>query len=271
VTRPPGSAAARAALTDRAVAAARAVAARHGLETGDPEVLSQRGNVVVRLAPHRLVARVGTLAALTRRDSGSRMRREVEVVPGGRRPWRPGGGAGSAARPRPAPARRALAVVLGGRHRGTLPVLTPAREQVTDSLELLTGPPGTSVRQRLREEHHRSMAALAAYADHPLVVLHGDAHPGNVLAVRDGWLWVDLEEACRGPALWDLAVASGGPERSAAADQVLAAYEQATGTPAATEVDRAPFRRARLLESVTWTLRWRRSTRSATPGRPTGS
>jgi aminoglycoside phosphotransferase (APT) family kinase protein len=37
-------------------------------------------------------------------------------------------------------------------------------------------------------------------------VLHGDAHPGNLLATPAGWVWADLEDTCRGPLGWDLAV-----------------------------------------------------------------
>jgi len=30
-------------------------------------------------------------------------------------------------------------------------------------------------------------------------VLHGDAHPGNLVATPARWRWIDLEETCRGP------------------------------------------------------------------------
>ena len=35
--------------------------------------------------------------------------------------------------------------------------------------------------------------------------LHGDAHAGNLIATRDGLLWIDFEDVCRGPVEWDLA------------------------------------------------------------------
>ena len=36
--------------------------------------------------------------------------------------------------------------------------------------------------------------------------LHGDAHPGNLIATReDGLVWIDFEDVCRGPVEWDLA------------------------------------------------------------------
>jgi Ser/Thr protein kinase RdoA (MazF antagonist) len=36
-------------------------------------------------------------------------------------------------------------------------------------------------------------------------VLHGEPHPGNVLATKDGLLFIDLETCCRGPVEFDLA------------------------------------------------------------------
>ena len=35
--------------------------------------------------------------------------------------------------------------------------------------------------------------------------LHGDAHPGNVIATREGLAWIDFEDACLGPVECDLA------------------------------------------------------------------
>jgi Ser/Thr protein kinase RdoA (MazF antagonist) len=42
-------------------------------------------------------------------------------------------------------------------------------------------------------------------ADGDAQPLHGDAHPGNLVATRDGLVWIDFEEVCRGPVEWDLA------------------------------------------------------------------
>jgi phosphotransferase family enzyme len=36
-------------------------------------------------------------------------------------------------------------------------------------------------------------------------LLHGEPHPGNLLATKDGLLFVDLETCCRGPVEFDLA------------------------------------------------------------------
>lgn len=39
----------------------------------------------------------------------------------------------------------------------------------------------------------------------PVRPLHGDAHPGNLLASPDGLVWNDFEDTWRGPLAWDLA------------------------------------------------------------------
>jgi Ser/Thr protein kinase RdoA (MazF antagonist) len=54
----------------------------------------------------------------------------------------------------------------------------------------------------------RSAERLAPFMAAPggrLQPLHGDAHPGNVVATRDGLVWIDFEDVCRGPIEWDLA------------------------------------------------------------------
>src|SRR5215208_2726661 len=52
--------------------------------------------------------------------------------------------------------------------------------------------------------------------------IHGDAHLGNVLWTRDGPLWSDLENICRGPREFDLACLRFRP--SPEADAAIAAY-----------------------------------------------
>jgi Ser/Thr protein kinase RdoA (MazF antagonist) len=57
---------------------------------------------------------------------------------------------------------------------------------------------------RLRAAAERLSPFLQAPSDHAQP-LHGDAHAGNLIATRDGLVWIDFEEACRGPVEWDLA------------------------------------------------------------------
>lgn len=41
-----------------------------------------------------------------------------------------------------------------------------------------------------------------------LTVVHGDLHPGNLLPTAEGPVWIDLEDVCRAPREWDLALLS---------------------------------------------------------------
>ncbi|MEU6712105.1 phosphotransferase [Nonomuraea sp. NPDC046802] len=49
------------------------------------------------------------------------------------------------------------------------------------------------------------LAPFLAEPDGRRQPLHGDAHPGNLIATRDGLKWIDFEDACLGPVEWDLA------------------------------------------------------------------
>lgn len=82
---------------------------------------------------------------------------------------------------------------------------------------------------------------LTGLAGSPPVVLHGDAHAGNLLRGEAGWFWVDLEETSLGPPEWDLAVLDD--------PAAVAAYAARTGRVAG---ELAPFRAAREMEAVVW-------------------
>ncbi len=88
--------------------------------------------------------------------------------------------------------------------------LSPATEQVTDALAVIERDKlvSASAVAGLRDAHARVLDDIARAGDGPRIVLHGDAHAGNVLGDARGrlaWVWVDLEETTRGPAVWDLA------------------------------------------------------------------
>ncbi|MGR6923397.1 phosphotransferase [[Actinomadura] parvosata] len=57
---------------------------------------------------------------------------------------------------------------------------------------------------RLREAHAALRERLAGPAG--VQAVHGDAHPGNLLATPAGLLWNDFEECMSAPIAWDLAV-----------------------------------------------------------------
>ena len=211
----------------RAAAAATAVAAAHGVRAGEPRVLHDGVNVVVHLAPAPVVARIATLTTLLRPDPSRPFGREVAVAgalaaagaavvpPSDLLPpgphvhdgltlsfWRhvevlPGA-------PGPAEVARALTDlhgVLAGLPATGTPLDTPLDDLAVWVERSGAWGVGPAVRGRLAEQLERLRPRLAGAAR----VLHGDAHPGNLLATPDGWRWTDLEDTCAGPVGWDLA------------------------------------------------------------------
>ncbi len=263
----------------RGLAAARSLAAKLGLGGGEPEVLSDRGSLVVRFPGAGVVARVSTHTGMQRRRPQDWLRREVEV-------GRIAAAAGAPVVPpapvdpgphevdglwvtlwtdvgdhpvRATPQEAADALVewhrvLGDAGTG-LAVMPIVHELVTEPLDhaLRHGFLDRRERAALAREHEEALAGVEGLGTRE-VLLHGDAHRGNLLRdTRGRWLWADLEESCRGPVEWDLAVLGGQPtpEFGRAA---LAAYCARTGRPVPTEEELAPWRRLRRLEGYAWTV-----------------
>lgn len=270
------------------LAAAVAVARAQGLPAGDPEVLSSRGNVLVHLRPAPVVARVATLTAWTRAEPFDWLAREVAVAgfaaanggpavpptpladPGPH--WSNGLAVSlwSFVPPsprRPAPAEFGVALarlhVATAAFPGELPVLAPLRAQISDALAALERDRvlEPALLATLRGRHAEILAELDGLSGQEgpqfpgtaQLVLHGDAHPGNLLWTPDGWLWADLEETCRGPRAFDLAVLVRGQDTADAA-AALAAYAGVTGEPPPEPGDLAWFGWARALEGAVWVL-----------------
>ena len=266
-------------MTRAGLAAALRVARTQGLPADDPEVLSSRGNVLVHLRPAPVVARVATLTAWTRSDPFQWLAREVTVAghaganggpvvpptaladPGPH--WSDGLAVSlwtfvppSPQRPEPTEFGMALARLhlATADFPGELPVLATLRAQIGDALAALERErvlePG--VLAALRERHAEVLAGLDGVSL-PDSVLHGDAHPGNLLWSAAGWLWTDLEETCRGPHAFDLAVLVRGQDADAAAT-ALAAYADVTGEPLPEPGELAWYDWARALEGAVWVL-----------------
>jgi aminoglycoside phosphotransferase (APT) family kinase protein len=213
----------------RAVAAALAVARRHGVVADDPVVLRDGLNAVVHLRPAPLVARVATWIPLLRPDPAVPQRRDLRLAtalrdagaavlsPTDLLPPGPHAEAGLSVafwryvdvlpdRPTPEVAGRTLAELLpqlAGVDPGWTgsPLDTPFRDLAAF----------TRTGARLGADAGLVSAvgdlvdALRPRLTGPVQPLHGDAHPGNLLATRDGWVWADLEDTCLGPRAWDLA------------------------------------------------------------------
>ncbi len=263
-------------LTRRALVAVTRLARRLGLPPDEPVVLSNRGNLLVRLAPAPVVARVATLTGTWRLDPMAWLAREVAVAgfvaQRGGPVVPPAADAGPywqdglaislwqhvvARDEEPGPAD--VGTALGRLHLAArdcpadLGGLHPATDQITDGLTVLEREAvvDTGTIAALRARHIAALADLRAAGGEPIVI-HGDAHHGNLLDVG-GWLWIDLEETGRGPAAWDLATMTS---RCSAADGLVAlrAYAAETHTDVPTAMELAPFRRVRDIEAAVWTL-----------------
>ena len=205
----------------RALLAARAVAAAHGVPSGTARVLSDGVNVVVHLAPAPVVARVATLTPLLRPAPLRSLAREVAVAgalaaagapvvpPSDLLPPGPHRYAGlelsfwrhvEVVPVAPSPGEVGAALAGLHDHLAGVPVDGAPLDTPLDDLTRFTslgrawGAPPTLL-DRLGER----LAELRPRLSGEVVQLHGDAHPGNLLAIPGGWRWTDLEDTCAGP------------------------------------------------------------------------
>ena len=226
-------------ISEAAVRAAVAVAARFTVSSTEPVVLADGANIVVHLRPAPVVAKVAASTPEVRPRVQDWLQRELDVS------------AFLAAEGAPVvPASPELPATV---HHGDGHVMSFWRYQ----------PPAGPSRQRpdeqtigpmLRDLHAvlrrypRALPELAALQDIPAFLarpqtqvndngkaalaaacqrltaqlkqlkqlnktdqwqaLHGDAGAGNLMATDRGWLWHDFEDTCSGPLAWDLAAST---------------------------------------------------------------
>jgi hypothetical protein len=210
------------------VEAAVAVAREHGLRVDYPVVVRDLTNVLVRLDPSPVVARVPlTLARLRPREW---FELEVRVVS-----WLAQAGAPVAPPSRltdPGPHEydgflvsfwevvdhdpaRFDAVAGGTSLRElhdalvSLPDELPPFHRLDETAALLgLLRPSELISEEEVEGLREVLALLAAEPLPPLRPIHGDAHLGNVLWSPDGPRWTDFENLCAGPVEYDLACIS---------------------------------------------------------------
>ena len=224
----------RADMTRRAVAAAMRVARDHGLRPDEPVVLADQFSVQVHLAPAPVVAGVSTWTATIRPDNAADLARKVAVtdhlvatgasVVANSRELPPGPHESDGllvtfteyAPPDPGrtPAVADCLAMLPDLHDALatfpdeLPVLGPPRVDIPIGLAALDRHPdvlGAEERDRLLGAVERLRPFLTDPGD-TRTVLHGDVHPGNLLATGGELRWIDFEDVCRGPLGWDLAL-----------------------------------------------------------------
>jgi aminoglycoside phosphotransferase (APT) family kinase protein len=222
-------------IEERALAAARAVAAEHGVACEGAEVRSAGSNVLVHLRPSPVVARVMTGTVVLHDDPERWLRRDVAVTeflaP-----------TGLAVRPSPlivpGPIERDglwmtfVEFVDGRGHHEQLgpgddaerfgralrelhEALAPYEGDLAGFADL--GRDIERLRRALRPSAELSaeridslgerLAALRETlfaASLPAQALHGDASIGNLLRTPGGLLWNDFEDTFRGPVQWDV-------------------------------------------------------------------
>jgi Ser/Thr protein kinase RdoA (MazF antagonist) len=249
-----------------------------GLEVRRPRILSNDQNLLVHLSPSPVVARVATRIAWSRPDPAAWLAREIAVAAHAAEHGgpvvpptpivHPGPHAndgfvmslwtyveseeGLASEAEVGEALARLHLSLRDFPTGTLPERLPVHAQIENGLAALE-------RGEVVDRHtlaalnalHDQMSAELAGISGTDGVLHGDAHPWNLLRTEAGWQWIDMEETGFGPLEFDLAVlASKVKDADAALEQYASTMRSAV---ARTEV-LAPFQRIRELESVVWEL-----------------
>ncbi|TCR15118.1 phosphotransferase [Streptomyces sp. BK205] len=226
----------------RAVAAARATAASLGLAADEAIVLQDSNKLTLRLLPCDVLARVAPVA-----DQVAQL--EVDIA----QRLAAVGSPVAALAPRVTPSvheRDGFVVTLWTYYEPAVPPGVPPAAYADALARLHAGmrqldvlAPHFTVRvdqaQRLLADRDRTPAL--ADADRRLLdgtlrslrraigergtadqLLHGEPHPGNLLATERGPLFIDLETCCRGPVEFDLAHAPDDiAEHYANADQDL--------------------------------------------------
>jgi hypothetical protein len=222
------TAAPRGRLDERALRAAIAVAARHGLRCDEPRVIRAASNLLVHLAPAPVVARVSTVTS-TVRVGDAWFAREIAIAshlvaagapvvapsaqidPGPHRYdglalsfWTYVDEAGRPLDAREAGRRLRLCHDALTSFAGELPhwaVLDEA-QQALERLEA-DGALDREDAAVLRRGGERARARIEEL-ELPLQAIHGDGHLDNVIAAPAGPLWNDWEDCFLGPRAWDL-------------------------------------------------------------------
>jgi hypothetical protein len=220
-------------VSTNAIEAGRRAGSAHGYDSDAPLVLQDTNNTVLWLAPHPVVAKVGT-----RPDSPARLRHEHEVAAAIAR-------ASAAA---PPPIAMPLAHPIVDQVKGFVVTLwerlerldvAPSEAEVADSLQRLHAALASyqGAVPSFRDAIDRAQATLFDDAAMHLLhhgdrdrlrnafvtltrrvaalsfterVLHGEPHSFNLIPTPSGIRWIDLEAVCRGPLEWDLAFLGDG-------------------------------------------------------------
>jgi hypothetical protein len=206
----------------RAIAAAMSVASSLDLAAGDAIVLHDSNKLTVRLLPCGVLARIAPAAhqvarfevELAQRLAGSgcpvaaledpRVHERDGFVVTLWRYYEP-----AVPRPvSPADYARALERLHAGMRTADIPAphFTDRVEQAQQLVASRDRTPALADADReLLGDTLRSLRRVIGDRGAAEQLLHGEPHPGNVLATENGLLFIDLETCCRGPVEFDLA------------------------------------------------------------------
>jgi hypothetical protein len=261
-------------IEEEALAAACAVAVKHGLPCGDAEVVYSGSNVLVRMRPSPVVARVMSGTVALHDDPKTWLSREVAVsdflaltglavppssmiAPG---PFRSGGlwMTFSSWVEQDGPTEPEDAELLGR----ALRYLHDALADFTGDLGGMSDLQQDIERLRRRLPQRPEVASLKERLDAltdsvfdtslPTQALHGDASLSNLLRTPTGLVWNDFEDVLRGPIHWDVAGYVMALERSGADADFIHRALDAYGWDH--EQDLAPFTAAHELYGEVWQL-----------------
>jgi hypothetical protein len=271
----------------RAIAAAQAVAHRHGVACDEAVPIAGGSNVLVHLKPSPVVARVMTGTSMLHDDTERWLAREVAVAvflaertdsvvppsdllpPGPHErdvlwmtmwkfvphdPQAPLPGARELGR-----SLRELHAALAG-FQGDLAPLSEIRDWLGRLLAQLRPSPWMTGQDidwlRFKLD---ALTPVVFESGLPAQALHGDVSMSNLLSTEGRLVWNDLEDVCAGPVAWDLAgLVTSATNRGQSAtyiDELLAAY----GDPGVEDL--GAFLEAHALYDVIWQA-------SAGPDRP---
>lgn len=265
----------------RALAAARAVAADHGVPCEEAAVVNAASNVLVHLRPSPVVARVMTGTVVLHEEPKLWLEHEVAVLK-----FLAPSGMAVAPSPLidPGPYRSdGLWMTFWermelGRPTGIADGAERLGRALRDLHDELSGFPGElpdfiELRRRIERLHRRlrPTASLSAEkieslrarllslddqvfgASWPAQPLHGDASLTNLLRTSSGRLvWNDFEDTFRGPVQWDLAGYAMSLEANGADSAFVARALEAYGCPDIREL--APFVPAHEVYDEIWGL-----------------
>jgi aminoglycoside phosphotransferase (APT) family kinase protein len=263
-------------LSVRALRAAVEVAEEAGLRFDRPTILRDRSNLLVHLAPARVVARIATATGIMR-SGDAWLAREVAVA----------GYLAAAGAPVVAPS---LEIPPGPHHRdgfaltfweyveelddpldapeagrglrlchealadftAELPRMAALAEAVTIADDLAqSGAVGVRDAELMRRAGARAQAGIGRISL-PLQPVHGDAHLGNVIVSPRGPLWNDWEDAFLGPVGWDIGcLCASAPPFGRRDPSLIAAARQGYGDGIDAEVLDA-FIAARRFQAAVW-------------------